>query len=171
MSSHVSVFDGPLGPISVVTDSDGALLRLALHGVGRGSQDLPEGAATAAVGPGDDPAHQEIHAQLAAYFAGDLQEFDLPVRLQGPPFRRRVWQALRAPEQRAATPWVRELARQLGSPGAARAVGGACGTNPVPLVVPCHRVLASIGLGGWSAAPGLKEALLAHEGHDLSALS
>lgn len=166
MSSLSSVFQGPLGPISVVTDSDGALLRLGLHGVGHGDEALPDGRPA----PADDPAHRRAHEQLAAYFAGDLREFDLPIRLDGPPFRRRVWQALRAvPFGRTVT--YGELARQLGSPGAARAVGGACGHNPVPLVVPCHRVLASIGIGGWSAAPGLKEALLAHEGRDLSALS
>ena len=150
----------------MVTDDEGALVRLGLHGMGQGDEELPKGRPAAE----DDPAHRRAHTQLTAYFAGDLAEFDLPVRLEGPPFRRKVWEAMRAiPFGRTVT--YGELARQVGSPRAARAVGGACGHNPVPLVVPCHRVLASLGLGGWSAAPGLKEALLAHEGHDLSALS
>jgi methylated-DNA-[protein]-cysteine S-methyltransferase len=154
-----------MGPITVVTDKTGALTRLDLLGVGD-SAELPKAVDAA----DDDPVHARIHHQLHGYFSGERQVFDLPLRLEGTPFRQKVWKALReVPFGRTVT--YGELARTVGSPGAARAVGGACGNNPIPLVVPCHRVLASIGIGGWSAAPGLKEALLAHERVDLTGLS
>jgi methylated-DNA-[protein]-cysteine S-methyltransferase len=104
--------------------------------------------------------------ELERYFAASSHLFDLPVVMQGTPFQQRVWQALRdipAGETRS----YGQLAAQLGS--GARAVGNACRHNPISIVVPCHRVVAAAGLGGYGGhtqGPELrrKSWLLAHEG-------
>jgi methylated-DNA-[protein]-cysteine S-methyltransferase len=102
--------------------------------------------------------------QLEAYFDHRLDRFDLPLQAAGSPFQRRVYQAMAAIPF-GATRSYGELAGELGA--VARAVGGACGSNPIPILIPCHRVLAAAGrLGGFSGGAGLptKRALLAHEG-------
>jgi methylated-DNA-[protein]-cysteine S-methyltransferase len=101
--------------------------------------------------------------QLDAYFAGKLSHFDLPLRPAGSGFEQRVWSAMqRIPF--GETRCYGDLAGELGS--APRAVGGACGKNPIPIVIPCHRVLGKGWLGGYSGSGGLetKKALLALEG-------
>ena len=105
----------------------------------------------------------EAARQLDAYFAGKLTDFDLPLRPAGSAFEQRVWQRMQAIPY-GKTRSYGELAAGIGS--AARAVGGACGRNPIPIVIPCHRVLAKTGLGGYSGAGGLKtkQTLLALEG-------
>ncbi len=103
--------------------------------------------------------------QLREYFAGTRRVFTVPVdwRAVESPFRRRVLQACaRVPA--GATVTYGELARAVGSPGAARAVGGAMATNPVPIIVPCHRVCATTGLGGFTGGLDRKRTLLRHEG-------
>jgi methylated-DNA-[protein]-cysteine S-methyltransferase len=104
----------------------------------------------------------EAAAQLDAYFAGRLTRFDLMLAPSGSPFERRVWTAM-AEIPYGATRCYGELADTVGS--APRAVGRACGRNPIPIVIPCHRVLARTGLGGYSGAGGLatKRHLLALE--------
>jgi methylated-DNA-[protein]-cysteine S-methyltransferase len=101
--------------------------------------------------------------QLEAYFAGKLSQFDLPLRPAGSDFERRVWTAMQAIPF-GKTRSYGELAADIHS--APRAVGGACGKNPIPIIIPCHRVLAKTGLGGYSGSGGLrtKQALLALEG-------
>jgi methylated-DNA-[protein]-cysteine S-methyltransferase len=110
------------------------------------------------------PLLREAMRQLDAYFAGRLREFDLPLAPAGSVFQRNVWAAmLRIPF--GATRSYGELAAELGS--AARAVGGACGSNPIPVVIPCHRVLGARGaMGGYSGRGGLatKRRLLSLEG-------
>ena len=102
-------------------------------------------------------------AQLKAYDCGELTSFDLALDLRGTPFQRQVWQALREiPYGELRT--YGQLAAGLGKPGASRAVGGANGKNPIPLIVPCHRVVASDGIGGFTGGLEWKERLLAHEG-------
>ena len=99
--------------------------------------------------------------QLEEYFAGSRLVFRIPLDLdQGTPFQRRVWRGLlEIPYGRTLT--YKELANVIGQPSAMRAVGGANGANPVPIVVPCHRVVASGGrLGGFSAGLYLKQRLL-----------
>lgn len=109
---------------------------------------------------------RSIAEELEAYATGKRRAFDLPLDLRGSAFERAAWDAMRAiPFGRTRT--YGELARALGQPGAARAVGRAAGSNPVPIVVPCHRVWAADGLGGFSAGLSWKRALLRHEGHAL----
>jgi len=102
-------------------------------------------------------------AELEAYGEGELKSFDLALDLRGTSFQLRVWQALREiPYGEVRT--YGQLAASLGQPSASRAVGGANGRNPIPLIVPCHRVVASDGIGGFTGGLAWKERLLAHEG-------
>lgn len=109
------------------------------------------------------PLLAEAARQLDAYFAGKLSHFDLPLRPAGSDFEQRVWSAMQKIPY-GKTRSYGELASAIGS--APRAVGGACGKNPIPIVIPCHRVLSKAGLGGYSGSGGLKtkETLLALEG-------
>ncbi|MFI4947553.1 MAG: methylated-DNA--[protein]-cysteine S-methyltransferase [Alphaproteobacteria bacterium] len=109
------------------------------------------------------PLLAEAARQLAAYFDGRLCRFDLPLAPAGSPFEARVWSAMQAIPY-GETRSYGDLAAAIGS--APRAVGGACGKNPIPIVIPCHRVLAKAGLGGYSGEGGLrtKQRLLALEG-------
>jgi len=106
--------------------------------------DDPAGAAT--------PLLKEAGRQLHAYFAGRLHHFDLPLAAGGTDFERRVWDAMCAIPY-GETRSYGDLAHAVDS--GPRAVGGACGKNPIPIVVPCHRVLARGGLGGYSGGTGL----------------
>lgn len=107
-------------------------------------------------------------AQIGRFLAGDPSDLgSIPVDLEGqPPFRRKVLETLRA-TRAGETFTYGELARMAGSPGAARAVGQAMARNPLPIVIPCHRVVAADGPGGFSLFGSLeaKERLLALEGH------
>ncbi len=107
----------------------------------------------------------EAANQLAAYFAGELTAFDLPYDLQGTDFQRRCWLAL-ATIPYGQTVSYGEQARRLGlGPDAARAVGAANGRNPLPVVLPCHRVVGADGsLTGFGGGLQLKRFLLEHEG-------
>lgn len=110
------------------------------------------------------PLLAEARDQLAAYFAGRLTRFDLPLAPAGTVFLRKAWAALQDIPY-GTTESYGALARRVGS--APRAVGGACGANPIPIIIPCHRVLAADGtLGGYSGTGGLatKTRLLALEG-------
>jgi methylated-DNA-[protein]-cysteine S-methyltransferase len=102
----------------------------------------------------------EAIRQLKAYFMGDLKEFNLPLLLEGSEFQKKVWKALcRIPY--GTTISYGELARCIGKPLAARAVGGANGRNPLPIVIPCHRVINGNGqLGGYSCGLEIKKYLL-----------
>jgi methylated-DNA-[protein]-cysteine S-methyltransferase len=109
------------------------------------------------------PLLDEAARQLAAYFAGRLTDFDLPLAPAGSRFEQRVWAAMQTIPY-GETRYYGDLAEAVGS--APRAVGRACGKNPIPIVIPCHRVLAKGGLGGYSGEGGLvtKERLLTLEG-------
>jgi O-6-methylguanine DNA methyltransferase len=101
---------------------------------------------------------------LEQYFSGETKRLSHALDLQGTPFQLMVWSALREiPPGKVAT--YAEIAGEIGKPGAARAVGQACGSNNVVLFVPCHRVVAAQGkLGGFGGGLELKKALLRHEG-------
>jgi methylated-DNA-[protein]-cysteine S-methyltransferase len=137
----------PVGQLTV-DETDGAIvaIRWACAPSGNGSPLLAEAA-----------------RQLAAYFDGRLSRFDLPLAPAGSPFEARVWSAMQAIPY-GETRCYGDLAQAVGS--APRAVGRACGRNPIPIVIPCHRVLAKGGLGGYSGEGGLaaKQRLLALEG-------
>lgn len=97
--------------------------------------------------------------QLTEYFRGKRRSFDLPLDIKGTAFQQRVWQAL------MKIPWgetaaYSDVAKSIGCPGAARAVGGACGANPIAIIVPCHRVLGKKGPGGYAYGAGAKKTLL-----------
>lgn len=113
---------------------------------------------------GMSPVLQRLISLLDAYFAGQNPDFSqLPLAPAGTEFRRRVWAALRAIPY-GATSSYGQIAGEIGCRGGARAVGGACGANPLLIAVPCHRVLGSDGrLTGFSAGMERKEWLLAHE--------
>ncbi|MBV9965773.1 MAG: methylated-DNA--[protein]-cysteine S-methyltransferase [Alphaproteobacteria bacterium] len=109
------------------------------------------------------PLLEEAARQLQAYFDGKLSDFDLPVAPAGSSFEKRVWAAMQQIPY-GETRCYGDLAEAIHS--APRAVGGACGKNPIPIVIPCHRVLAKSGMGGYSGRGGLKtkQALLRLEG-------
>jgi methylated-DNA-[protein]-cysteine S-methyltransferase len=111
----------------------------------------------------DDAALSEARAQLQAYFAGELRGFELPLAAEGTPFQQRVWRAL-CDIPYGETISYGELARRIGQPAAARAVGLANGQNPIAIVVPCHRVIGANGsLTGYGGGLERKRWLLAHE--------
>jgi O-6-methylguanine DNA methyltransferase len=107
---------------------------------------------------------EQTRAELSTYFDGTRHAFTVPLDLRGQPFQRSVWHALTTiPYGRTAS--YGELARMLGAPKAARAVGTACGANPVPVIAPCHRILGSDGsLHGFGGGLPVKAWLLRHEG-------
>lgn len=113
----------------------------------------------------DHKLTSQVASQIAAYFANSHNVFNLPLIYSGTPFQRRVWQAISAiPCGRVLT--YSEIAEQIGS--GARAVANACGANHLPLVIPCHRVVAKNGLGGFMQGSKdgikIKKWLLKHEG-------
>jgi methylated-DNA-[protein]-cysteine S-methyltransferase len=111
----------------------------------------------------DDAALHEARTQLQAYFAGELRAFELPLAAQGTPFQQEVWRAL-CDIPYGETISYGELARRIGQPTAARAVGLANGQNPIAVVVPCHRVIGANGaLTGYGGGLARKRWLLAHE--------
>ena len=112
-----------------------------------------------------DALARDVCRQLSAYFSNPLHLFTVPLTLEGTAFQTRVWQELRRTKPGAVRRYA-DIADRLGS--GARAVGGACRRNPVPIVVPCHRVVSRSGLGGYmgkvsGAALSMKQWLLAHE--------
>jgi methylated-DNA-[protein]-cysteine S-methyltransferase len=150
---ELSRVDSPIGTLTIAVGPRG-LCALAFNGR------MPK--LSAPVRETKPP--REIAAALDAYFAGDLRVIDgMDVDPEGTPFQRRVWAALRTIP--AGTTWsYAALARAVDHPTATRAVGAANGRNPVALVVPCHRVIASDGtLGGYGGGLEMKRWLLRHE--------
>ncbi len=151
-TTYFSLFPSPVGDLLLA--SDGA----ALTGLHMAGGSTPE--------PGwlrDDEPFQDVRAQLTEYLAGERRTFDLPLRPVGTLFQRRVWDELcRIPFGETIS--YAELARRVGQPGAARAVGSANGRNPIGLIIPCHRVIAADGgLGGYGGGLDRKRWLLRHE--------
>ena len=145
-------YDSPVGRLGLMGEGE-ALTALALPG-----QPVPR------IAERETPLLWEARRQLEAYFAGKLREFDLPLRPEGTPFRRQVWDELRKIPYGQVISYG-ELARRVGRPGAARAVGGANHHNPISILIPCHRVIAADGsLCGYGGGLELKRALLELEG-------
>ncbi|HZN94775.1 MAG TPA: methylated-DNA--[protein]-cysteine S-methyltransferase [Myxococcales bacterium] len=158
----LSRYESPIGPLVLASEGD-ALLALEFP---ERSQEirprLEQAHPGAEVKEGALP--RPFASALAAYFGGDTRALDrVQVRTEGTPFQREVWAALRRIP--AGQTWsYQELARAVGRPRASRAVGAANGANPVALVVPCHRVIATGGkLGGYGGGLHRKEWLLKHE--------
>ena len=149
MTAARCTIESPVGPLTI-TAAEGTITAVDF---GAGGGPSPNGGVLA-----------EAARQLTEYFAGSLRDFTLPVSPEGTPFRRRVWAAMQSIPY-GQTRSYGDLARDLDS--APRAVGGACGANPIPLIIPCHRVVGARGaLGGFSGGAGCdtKRQLLALEG-------
>jgi methylated-DNA-[protein]-cysteine S-methyltransferase len=156
---RVNLLETPVGPLCLYF-TDRGLSALEFAGAATSLGPIPE-APPARLKPYIDTAKKA----LAAYFAGAPTDFaDLTLDPQGTPFQRRVWAELqRIPRGQAIS--YKELAQRVGNPKASRAVGQANGANPIPLIIPCHRVVAANGsLGGYSSGLDRKRWLLHHEG-------
>lgn len=149
---HYTHVTTPIGPLLVAGDEVG------LRCIG-----FPRGSGTRVPEPGwreDATPLREAVRQLAAYFHGELQEFTLDLAPVGTPFRLRVWDALREIPY-GETRTYGDIARAIGQPAASRAVGGANHANPLPIVIPCHRVIGSTGkLTGFGGGLDTKATLL-----------
>ncbi|NYV77762.1 methylated-DNA--[protein]-cysteine S-methyltransferase [Streptomyces sp. UH6] len=157
MKQH-TVVESPYGVLTLVAD-DGVLC--GLYMTEQRHRPAEETFGTR-VGADEEPFPAAVE-QLEAYFAGELREFDLPLRMNGTAFQRSVWERLRAIPY-GETRSYGQLAAELGSPGASRAVGLANGRNPVGIIVPCHRVIGAGGsLTGYGGGLERKERLLAFE--------
>ncbi len=139
--------DSPIGGLRLHVDS-GLLTRIAFDAVPVGSWS-------------GDPLLDEAERQLSEYFAGNRREFELPVAADGTEFQKKVWSYLRTIPYGTTTSYGR-IATDLGyEPGISRAVGAANGANPLPIVVPCHRVIGADGkLTGYAGGLGRKQTLL-----------
>ncbi len=150
-------FRSPLGTLAIIVDERARLTHIRLDG-------MPPRAATRSAAP-----CAAARCQLEEYFAGERREFDLDLGPEGTDFQRRVWRAL-VEIAFGEMCHYGDIARRIGKPGASRAVGQANGANPIPIVIPCHRVIASDGtIGGYSGGLAVKERLLALEGRQLAA--
>ena len=147
--------DSPIGPLLVAGDGD-QLHQIRFPTENR-AREMRDGWRR------DDGIFVGVFGQLHAYFAGELTRFDLPLRFNGTDFQNRVWKAL-CEIPFGETISYGELASRIGKPTASRAVGGANGANPLPIVVPCHRVIGSDkSLTGFGGGVDIKRFLLDHE--------
>ncbi len=111
-----------------------------------------------------DPRVARLEQELSGYFAGEVQEFDVPLDMRGTPFQLRVWNEVYGVGY-AQVRSYRDIANAIGQPSAVRAVGAANGANPVPIIVPCHRIIGSDGsLTGYGGGLDMKRRLLELEG-------
>jgi methylated-DNA-[protein]-cysteine S-methyltransferase len=158
MNAHV-IIDSPIGPLTLVA-ADGKLTGLYLDSPRSGGRHEPS---AQTLGPPGDLANEPFAAaadQLAAYFAGLLTEFTLPLAPAGTAFQRRVWAALQTIPY-GETWSYGQLAATIGNPAAVRAVGLANARNPIAIAIPCHRVIGSDGsLTGYGGGLDRKRYLL-----------
>jgi methylated-DNA-[protein]-cysteine S-methyltransferase len=144
------VVGSPVGPLELTAD-DESVIGIRFH-------------ATTPIAAPPVGLLTETANQLAAYFAGRLRTFDLPLNPAGTPFQLRVWAALRELPYGTTCSYA-DLAGRIGRPAAIRAVGAANGRNPIPIVIPCHRVIGRDGrLVGFGGGLDAKRALLTMEG-------
>ena len=160
---HTVRFESPIGTLFAATGERGLAYLELPHASGRLFAGWRRVAAPEVrVVEGFAP-NRAVVAQVCEYLEGKRRAFELPLDLRGTPFQRRVWEALLAIPY-GETRTYGQVAGAIGRPGALRAVGAANGANPVPLVVPCHRVVAAGGrLGGFGGGLPLKARLLALE--------
>ena len=160
---HYTYMESPVGRLLLAGDDAG--LRLIGFPEGKGKrQPEPEWRS-------DAQGLRKVIGQLKAYFAGELRDFDLPLKMEGTPFQLAVWRGLQDIPY-GVTISYGELARRVGTPKGSRAVGMANGANSIPIVVPCHRVIGSNGkLTGFGGGLKTKEILLALERNKTAAKS
>ena len=159
MTHYYSTFETPVGPFSVAVNDDSSIVATAfgklpsLKNRIKGCQLLV-----------DEESSADVQRQVQEYFRGERRSFDLPLEPTGTAFQHSVWDALvKIPHGQTAS--YGEIAARLNHPKAARAVGRANGTNPICLIVPCHRVTGTDGsLTGFAFGKKIKEKLLRHEG-------
>lgn len=149
--THYRTIDSPIGPLTLA--GEGSILtnlRMVEQTYEPDRSDWVR----------DDTAFPDVVEQLEAYFSGELREFDLDLKMDGTPFQRKVWNALRTIPY-GETRTYGDIARQIGSPTAFRAVGLANGHNPIAVIVPCHRVIGANGsLTGFGGGLERKSKLL-----------
>ncbi len=149
-------FKTALGALSIAVDGSGNVTRLVF-----GSETMP--------GQRSAERCSDVKKQLKEYLTGTRTQFDLTLKLSGTEFQRSVWNGLTAIPYGTVCGYG-DLARIIGNPGAARAVGQANGANPIPIIIPCHRVIAADGsIGGFSGGLPIKRKLLAVERIELAA--
>lgn len=149
MNAYAHTLDSPIGPLTLVVNAAGALTHVLFA-----HQPAPAGVAW------DADRCAAAATQLREYFAGERTEFDLPLAPSGSDFQRSVWDALRRIGHGEVVDYG-GLGRRIGRPGAARAVGRANATNPIPIVIPCHRVIGADGsLTGYAGGMEAKRLLL-----------
>ena len=152
MTAYAARVASPIGTLTALVDEAGALTRLLFAG------DAPPPDAV-----WDEERCAPVVAELGEYFRGERRDFGVPLAPRGTDFQRRVWDELRR-IPRGETRTYSDIARAIGAPAAVRAVGSACGANPVALVVPCHRAVRTDGgLGGYAWGLQRKERLLENE--------
>lgn len=152
MTGGIHTYITMIGMISISDDGEGHI-----DGVFLPNSNLP------ARIDRESPVIVEAARQLDEFLAGKRTVFDLPLTLEGTDFQKKVWKAIsEIPYGETAS--YKQLAERIGSPNAYRAVGSACNVNPIPLIIPCHRVVASNGIGGYSDGLTLKKKLMDIEG-------
>ena len=152
MELHYDTYMSPLGTLYVVFTSKG-VIRLDLT-----QKKFDERCSHCTKGK-----NEVARRQLQEYFHGKRKKFSLPLHLNGTSFQKKVWRTIdKIPYGKTRSyQWV---AREIGKPKASRAVGNALGANPIPIIIPCHRVIKKNGeIGGYSGGHGLKKKLLEHE--------
>ena len=150
MSQYYTNYDSPIGTLTIVGSSAAIT---AIHFANEGF--IPPAGVIAS-----QPELQAAIDQLGAYFRGELREFDLTLAASGTPFQMETWRALRTIAW-GTTITYGELALRIGRPNASRAVGAANGKNPIPIVIPCHRVIGADGkLTGFGGGLRVKQHLL-----------
>ena len=162
MQTSFTQIESPLGALLLASDEQG-LREINFMDGRHPARPKPEWQEQAA-------ALKETIRQLRAYFAGELRDFDLPLAPQGTEFQQNVWAELcKIPYGETIS--YGELARRIGNPNASRAVGLANGSNPIPVIIPCHRVIGANGkLTGYGGGLPIKEKLLALEKRQLQLL-
>ena len=152
-------FTIPTGDFSIALADNDAVAATAFGDIAALKSRLGNSTATR-----DPSALREAREQVLAYFAGTLRKFTLPLAAEGTAFQKKVWSALRRIPF-GATRSYGDIAVQIGKAGASRAVGQANATNPICLIVPCHRVIGADGsLTGFAYGEAMKRRLLEHEG-------
>jgi methylated-DNA-[protein]-cysteine S-methyltransferase len=153
-----TILETPIGPLAVAKNDGGAITEIRFSGHADGEWTR------------DDSAFDDVATQFCEYFAGDRRDFDLPLAPSGTSFQLAVWNVLRSIPYGATWSYL-DVANAIGKPAACRAVGAANGANPLPIVVPCHRVIGSNGsLTGFGGGIDVKRRLLALETGAMSLL-